>query len=125
MTSNENGAGTLKLPEEPSNRWSAASSSAQYEDARTLRNTLESDFDYMAEVKRAGNAGTADAADPERTESGGSASLDKEREVTTKDEAPAPATGAGHDDFPDGGLRAWLVVLGVRRLLPSCRGDNS
>lgn len=22
-----------------------------------------------------------------------------------------------HDDFPDGGLRAWLVVLGVRSLL--------
>jgi hypothetical protein len=35
-----------------------------------------------------------------------------EREKEGISEAPPPAAG-GDDDFPEGGLRAWLVVTGV------------
>lgn len=40
-----------------------------------------------------------------------------EKSEDLADVGAAPATSAG-DAIPDGGLRAWLVVLGVRPLPP-------
>jgi hypothetical protein len=44
---------------------------------------------------------------------------DKDSEIPCSGSLSAPQTEChlqGRDDFPDGGLRAWLVVLGVRLL---------
>ena len=47
-------------------------------------------------------------------------STDLEKDVVSKDQEGTPAEVLLVDEnegCPDGGLRAWLVVLGVRRLL--------
>ncbi len=39
----------------------------------------------------------------------------------TRNESALPGTEiTDHDDYPDGGLRAWLIVLGVRLYYMNC-----
>lgn len=120
MTSYENEhTGTLRAPEAQSRRSSTASSSAHPEDARTLRNTLRSDFDYMELEKRGESALLPTSPDPYMVGHSGSTTLDNDGEEEVKeDEVVAQTTASALGDFPDGGLRAWLVVLGVRQVNP-------
>lgn len=85
-------------------------SGAEPEDARTLRNTMTSEYQFEM-AKRASTAGELEKDIVE-----GGESVSKEDDVAVEEvvePAPLPSTSAGMDDFPDGGWRAWLIVVGV------------
>ena len=91
------------------NRWSAVSG-AEPEDARTLRNTMTSEY-QLEMAKRVSAAGEL-----EKDTAEGGESDSKEDDVVVDEvaePAPLPSISAGLDDFPDGGWRAWLIVAGV------------
>lgn len=42
---------------------------------------------------------------------------DKDIDTTKIDDPQSESEIVDHDDYPDGGLRAWLIVLGVCAIL--------
>lgn len=109
-----NGHGALTIPEAGADptRWSAASGS-QFDDAPTLRNTMRSEYDYKERV--------SDVPLAELGRDGRQSGL---TEKEWEEQPAALATLPPQGDFPDGGLRAWLVVVGVSSLqILSCNDE--